>query len=191
MERVPRRRLRVRAGILPTKTPQRYSRNELSEEFRAEIEAEMKMKRACRGGSDEDKARYAAEKAKTRRKLASLKAPKDPKMPNADDVEFIGTIAWKTKRETERVNKYMTRILPRTESDDEPWGKQPTKGEIRALGAGLCPPPPPPEPPSTPPRRVSVLALRPEDRERQKEKARLNDEIDAAFAAGGRSKWSR
>lgn len=158
-----------------------YSRNELSEEFRKEIEEEMKIKQACRGGSDLDKKLYAAEKAKMRRKMAALKAPKNPKIPNADDIALIGTILWKPKRESERVNKFMTRILPRTESDDEPWGKKPTKAEIRKLREGLCPPPPPPEPPSTPPRRISVLSIRPEDRERMAEKAALADSIAAQF----------
>ena len=42
--------------------------------------------------------------------------------------------------------------------------------------------PPPPEPPSTPPRRVSVLALRPQDMDKLKEKQALSAEIDRAFS---------
>ena len=160
-----------------------YSRNELSEEFRAEIEAELITKRALKGGTDEQKKRHDAEKAKLRRKIQALKAPKDPKLPTANDAKLIGSIPWKPPRESEKVNKFVTRWLPRPEdTEDQPYGKKPTKREIRLLREGLCPPPPPPEPPSTPPRRVSVLALRPQDMDKLKEKQALSAEIDRAFS---------
>lgn len=66
-----------------------YSRNELSEEFRAEIEAELVTKRALKGGTDAQKKRHNAEKAKLRRKVQAMKAPKDAKLPNAKDIELI------------------------------------------------------------------------------------------------------
>lgn len=164
-----------------------YSRNELSEEFRAEIEAELVTKRALKGGTDAQKKRHNAEKAKLRRKVQAMKAPKDAKLPNAKDVELIGSIQWKPPRESERVNKFVTRWLPREDdTEDTVYGKKPTKREIRLLREGLCPPPPPPEPPSTPPRRVSVLALRPEDMDKLREKKELMDEVTKAFDG---SKW--
>ena len=73
-------------------------------------------------------------------------------------------------------------VLRRRHTEDQPYGKKPTKREIRLLREGLCPPPPPPEPPSTPPRRVSVLALRPQDMDKLKEKQALSAEIDRAFS---------